>query len=275
MKTGQETSPPVEVSLVPFRLPPYCISDTQLWFAQAEVLFSTQRITSQTTKFGYVIANLSPEAAGEVRDLIIHPDTKQYDVLKDELIRRTSPSEERQLQQLRTSEELGDRRPTQLLRRMRDLVGNRQAYDSILRELFRQRLPHNVQMMIAAAEKTSLDDLAKMADRILYFAGIPTLGAVATLVSRQTPSLSTDTDISSVIASLHQLQNVVSALVGEVASLARHGSPSPRRDLRPQRTPTRGRHRLQSSTQDTHCSILFLYHHMFGKAARNCHAPCS
>ena len=71
------------------------------------------------TKFDYIISSLSPEFVTEVRYLTLKPPTENpYDKLKEQLTRRTAASEQRKLQQLFTAEELGDRKPTQLLRRM-------------------------------------------------------------------------------------------------------------------------------------------------------------
>ena len=76
--------------------------------------FSTRGITNQKTMFNYVIASLSPEVAAEIRDLILAPqDGTPYNVLKQQLVKRTAVSEQKHLQQLFSAEELGNCKPTQ------------------------------------------------------------------------------------------------------------------------------------------------------------------
>ena len=158
------------------KIPPFWPADPQIWFAQVEAQFSTRGITAQKTKFDHIVASLAPEFAQEVRDLILTPpNTTPYDVLKEQLITRTAASEQRRLQQLFNTEDLGDRKPTQMLRRMQQLLGEK-AGDidaSFLRELFLQRLPSNVRMVLASTDTTNLEKMAQIADKIMEVATPP------------------------------------------------------------------------------------------------------
>lgn len=127
------------------KLPPFWPTDPEVWFAQVEAHFTTRRITAQRTKFDHVIASLSPEVATEVRDLILKPpDTDPYSVLKEQLIKKDSC--------IRAAPSSTTSKPTQLLRRMQQLLGERAgATDgAVLRELFLQQLSENVRMVLAS-----------------------------------------------------------------------------------------------------------------------------
>ena len=238
------------------KLPPFWPSDPHLWFAQVEAQFATRGITSQKTKYEHVVASLSPEFATQVRDLILRiPDTTPYDTLKRQLIIRTALPEQRRLQQLLSSTELGDQRPTQLLRRMQQLLGDGavNADGKLLRELFLQRLPCNVRMILASFGDTkTLDELAELGDNVIT-AGPPSMAGI----TQPQPS----SEVEGLRSELSHLQERVSAL----STAIRTRSPSPRRRPFQSRSPP---------PQPTPMSMCW-YHARFGDKARKCTPPCS
>ena len=123
--------------------------------------------------FDYIIASLSPEVAAEIRDLILAPpDETPYNVLKQQLVKRTAASEQKRLQQLFSAEELGDRKLTQLLWRLQQLAGNTPgANGAFLLVLFLQCLPTNVRMVLASTQgDMPINELAQLADKIIEVA---------------------------------------------------------------------------------------------------------
>ncbi|GFT80134.1 transposon Tf2-9 polyprotein [Trichonephila clavipes] len=104
------------------KIPPFNFNDPQLWFSTCERTFALgvpKAITDTFTKFNYIVSNLPPEAAAIVRDLIITPDeTDPYRAIKAQLIQRTGESSQQEIRKLLTGEELGDRKPSELLRTM-------------------------------------------------------------------------------------------------------------------------------------------------------------
>lgn len=249
------------VSALNINLPPFWPSDPEVWFAQVEAQFCTRGITAQKTKFDYIIASLSLEYATEVQDIILHPPkTRLYDFLRKQLVKCTAISEKRRLQQLLTSEELGDHKPPQLLRRMQQLLGDRtiDADNALVRELFLQWLLTNIQVVLASTpDTTSLDELAQLADRITDAAPPATIAGITPGPPPQ---------------EVEQLRAEVTRLTGLVTSLThntsprRHRSPTPHRRHRPSSP-----RRPLSPNERTLC----WYHARFGNTARKCRPPCA
>ena len=174
-----DPSTSVAISL---KLPSFLPSDPEIWFAQVEAQITTRSISAQKTKYDYTVASLSPEFAAEVRYLILKvPDTDRYVKLKEQLIKCTAVSEQCRLQQSFNAEELEDWKPTQLLWCMQQLLGGKAntTDGSFLLQLFLQRLPSNVRMILAStADTTSIDELSNLADNIMEVA-TPTLSISA------------------------------------------------------------------------------------------------
>ncbi|XP_064463067.1 uncharacterized protein LOC135373972 [Ornithodoros turicata] len=170
--TGISTPQVVQPSIphVAVKIPPFWSANPAVWFSQVECQFHLAGITSQSTRYFHVAAALPPDVANEVTDILCAPlSTDPYDTLKTALIERTTASERKRLQQLLSAEDLGDRRPSQLLPHMQNLLGTRASTidEPLLKEMFLQRLPPTVQMLLATATNLPIADLADDADKIM------------------------------------------------------------------------------------------------------------
>lgn len=155
-----------DVFKVGVRVPPFWPEEPEIWFSQIEGQFAIAGITSDLTKFHYVISQLDRQFSKEVKDIITNPPaTDKYPKLKSELISRLSDTNERQIQQLLHHEELGERKPSQFLRHLQGLAANRIS-DDVLRMMWTNRLPGSIQTVLAAHPTASLEILADLADRI-------------------------------------------------------------------------------------------------------------
>ncbi len=225
-----------------------------MWFAQVEAQFSTRGVTVEKTKYEYIEAALSPDTATEVRDLILTPPTDTpYTTLKRELIRRTAGSNQRKLQKLLNEVELGDRKPSQLLRRMRQLWSGDEADNAVLCELFLQRLPNNVRMVLApSGSSINLDNLAEMVDQMMEVSA-PIVAAV-----HPPPAPPASMEIVSLHSQVRQLQEQLKSMD------SRRRSPTPTR----RRTSSPAYPLVVDQT-------LCWYHQRFGDAATKCRPPCT
>ncbi|XP_042150251.1 uncharacterized protein LOC121838220 [Ixodes scapularis] len=204
-------------STVQLRLPAIWAKNPRASFSQVEAQFHLWHITSQSARYYHVVSALPPEVADELDDVLASPPPDDaYNYIKRTILARKTESEASRLQQLLNTEELGDRRPSQLLHRMRQLLGE-QASDTntlILRELFLQRLPQGIRMTLAPATDLPLDRLAEMADRVAEYAA---------------PALSSVTNDANQCSAMRALEARIDALTTAVAALGTKRNDSRRR----------------------------------------------
>lgn len=258
------------LSAVQLRLPPFWNRNPRVWFRQIESQFLLHRITSQSARYHHVVTSIPSELAEAVDDIQDNPPEQDaYDKLKQAILDRTMESEGSRLRQILTSEELGDRRPTQLLHKMRQLLGDRssEAHSNLVRELFIQRLPPNIRMILASAATMPLNNLAELADRIVEHA-VPTISNFATRTSLA-PNPSNDSRLQELTEVVHALQlHCRDRRVSPRRSATRRRSPSANRSMRGDRDAA---HESYDSLERGHC----WYHRRFGASATKCTRPCT
>ncbi|XP_075730833.1 uncharacterized protein LOC142774324 [Rhipicephalus microplus] len=157
-----------DVCRVAVILPPFWAEAPDVWFAKVEAQFSTACITQDRTLYDYVVTHLDSRYAAAVRDILANPPADdRYLHLKRELIHRLSPSQDEKVRHLLQHVELGDRKPSQLLRFMRDLLGSTPVDDSRLRIIWLQRLPSHAQAILHVQPNLPLDQLSHIADKVV------------------------------------------------------------------------------------------------------------
>lgn len=152
-----------------------------------------------------------------VSDIIFAPlETNKYDSLKTRLITEFSASENEQIRQLISEMHLGNKKPTQLLRKMRKL-DSKFITDDFLQTLGFQKLP-SAMWTILSISSESLDNLAKMVNKIsevctLTDNGIFGIDQAAAVYAKSTQNVSPLNEVSA-------LQKVIAALCKQVERLS-------------------------------------------------------
>lgn len=246
-----------EVSAI--QIPQFNRSDPALWFAMCESTFALakpQAITQSVTKYNYIVSILPPDIASVVRDVLMKPDEKDpYAKLKTELINRSGESSQQEIRHLLSGEELGSRKPSELLRNMKRRAETLNVPNTLMKELFLQRLPIRVQSILAAFPDLDLDKMAEISDRILEINPSPTESFA---VSRSDEQSAED-----------KLLREIEKLNKRIDNLYKQRGRSPFRGNR-----NRSLSRSKSPNRDN--SICW-YHWRFGSKCRSdkCVKPCS
>lgn len=213
------------------------------------------------SKYAMVLSKLSKEVIRQITDIITAPpETKKYEAVKERLLSVYEESEERQFQKLVGEIELGDQKPSSLLRRMRELARNSQVSDKTLHSLWLSRLPDHVRAVLMVSQDQKLDNLATIADKILEGRS----GEVSEMSSSQ-PQL------------MIEILNQMSKLTMEIAALksnARH-SDYGHRNYRRNRSTSRSRSRSRPRITPDNPKYLCRYHLRYRHRARNCEKPCN
>jgi hypothetical protein len=239
----------VEVISLGAKIPDFWTAHPRLWFAQFESIMAPQR-KGDEDKFHLVISKLGLDALQQVSDILTTPpSTNKYSTVKERLIGSFEESESRQFQKLVSEMELGDQKPSQLLRKMRDLA-KKKVPDETLQIMWCGHLPPSVRAVLSISDVKDLDRLAQIADTVME--NIRPQHEVAQ-VSRP--------DITLLTQKLDQLTL-------EVAELKRGQGQNQQRG----RSPFRrfGSYRSQSRSNSHSGRWMCYYHRKFGQKATKC-----
>lgn len=229
------------------KVAPIWVNKPDLWFYTVEAQFSNANVKTQIAKYNTVLGVLTADQASVVGDILENPGpVSPYDSLKKALIERLGASSEERVRNVLRVMDLGDKKPSQLLREMKNEA--RDAFpEGTLRILWIEKLPASVRATIVVSNE-SLDQIALLADKVYEVCKVSQLSVVD-------PPKPTEDSISRLEKMVSDLQLQVSALTSANA-----------RDTR-----FRSRSRSRPNTN----SDLCYYHERFGNNARKCREGCS
>ncbi|XP_015120764.1 uncharacterized protein K02A2.6-like [Diachasma alloeum] len=239
---------------------PFDADKPALWFAQLETQFADLGYVTESDKYNKTVPLIDTAYAAEVEHLIVsRPVTNPYQTLKNELIRCFTKSRTANIIQLLDRESIGDRTPSKHLRHLKSLVPG--IDDEVLKTRWLSHLPEQTRATLATQENASIDDLAKLADRVHEVFHPNSVAAIITSAGNATNA-----------ALLERIEQ----LTATVAELRLKDSRS--------RSRTRSEYsRGQRNNSRRRCSSRKVlkkfdtcwYHHSYGENARNCQPGCS
>lgn len=256
------------------RVPSFWPEEVDLWFKLPEVQFDTARITSDQEKYQAVIANLDRAHARLIRDVFdASPATGRYEHVKKELIKRLGESDAKRLRQVLENEQMGDRKPSQFYRDLRNLATNSLADDVIL-TVWEGRLPSRVRSILAFVQNRDPETRTQIADSI--YEASPEQGQIAVASAVRHPTITHPPGQNSgindaVAAALNAIYTQINEIRAQIAELRINEH---RRSRSQTRSGTQFRPRSRPRDQPRQNGLCY-YHAQFRENARKCTSPCS
>lgn len=169
----------MSTSAVALKLPEFWESSASAWFAQTEAQFALRDITADTTKYYYVVSALGSSTASRVVSLLKRPPYQdKYDTIKTHLLKTFELSDTERASRLFSLQGLGDSKPSELMDKMLDLLGEHEP-GFLFVQLFLRQLPVTVRAALANTTiKNDCRALAEEADKFFLATQQPGAAAV-------------------------------------------------------------------------------------------------
>lgn len=250
-----QQQPPAQnpvVNRLQVKVPPFWKKNPALWFKQLEAQFSNSGITEDLTRFNTIVGVIESDVLDFVSDIVLAPPaTHRYQTIKERLIKQFTESDSKKLHSLLHELQIGDMKPSNLLRQMKELSCGKVG-DDLLKTLWLQKLPTTIQTILSTNAQP-LELLTPLADTMFETHEGSTV---------QTVSLSPTNQFNDLVNAVYKLDDKIEALKKHVRassksskSASRSRSPSPK-----QAAIAKGK--------------ICFYHQRFGNKAKKCATPC-
>lgn len=241
-----------EVFRVGIKPPVFCKEQPDLYFIQMESQFAVAGISLDQTKYHHVISSLEAQYLLHVAEIIRNPPANdKYNAVKIALINEFTDSDQKKLRKLINEMELGDLRPSQLLKRMKELA-NGKMNDDVVKSLWIARLPDSIRSVVTIVDGDSTT-MAKQADKMLEVQSFSSVSSVSSVSSIQT--------LPALHAEIQELRNQISQM--RTNNYNENGKSNDEKH-------NHSRSRSKSKVHFPFCR----YHYRFGDKAKKCIEPC-
>lgn len=233
------------------QLIPFWRESPRVWFTHFEAVIEPQHISDEQ-KYMCLLRQLQAQDLKHLTDLLKTPPQKgKYKALKDRLIAVYEATSIQKYQKFVSGLQLGDQKPTQLLRQMRDLAGD-MLTEAGLKLEWLKKMPAQIRTALTVYSEKTLDELSTLADTMLEY---------------ESPAGAAISDVSA--TPNETLLQRIEELASEVAALCTSLKTSSTHQL------ARKQNRFyQRQYQNTNYNGKCWYHHTFGPQARQCSQPC-
>lgn len=241
------------------KLPMFWQSMPDLWFFRVEANFRSAKVTSDQSKFDYILPALSEAVMLSVADILRNPPaTEKYQKLKDALIQRHSESDEKKLEKLLNYIDIGDEKPSSFYRNMTAQTSSLQVGEELIKKIWLQRLPGNVKSVLSVVEDQEISKLMSLADKVW---------------EQTRPGQVSETAISSNMgANDSQSEKQWAMVVNQINQLTKRFDKFSKNER--SRSRSRERSGFSHSNAKTKVEKLCFFHKRFGSKARKCQQPC-
>lgn len=232
-------------------MPVFKPDDINAWFRRVEHWFSLQRITREEDRYSFLASQIDHPAVSYMPEWSTQPPENPYTVVKKKMIAIFEDSTQTRIQKLLEQKPLGDMKPSLMLAEMRNVAIG--VDDTVLRNLWLNRLPPAAKSVITILSNSTLDEAAKAADDVMETVN----------------NASKINQISTESATINELKATINSLAKAIENMnANRGRTQSRSNEKSnQRTPSKSRDESKSS--------ICRFHRKFGADARRCLLPCS
>lgn len=279
----EESNASNDCQAISVKLIPFWPNSPHTWFIQAEAQFKISSVSSESSRYYHVLAALPQEIIESIIDFVQSPPEKDlYTSIKNLLIERHSLSVEKRIEKLISNEDIGDRKPSDFYRSLKQLAGSSNTIgDPLIRKLWLRRLPHAINIALIPQADKEINDVILLADKIWEATQLPNVSQVAS-TSFSDPFTMFNQELNEIKGMLNRLN-----LQDQWSNNFNHHSRSMNQDQRSRnysrnahsgnRFNYRSHNRSHNRSLSRHKSNSnnCWYHRKFGMQARKCVTPCS